>query len=62
LSCFELFSNSEVKKDDETFMGTIRTSRSKTFKQKTLTQPVYEEECESGDDDSINNRGSELDS
>ena len=37
MSCFDLFSNSEVKKDDETFLGSIRTSRSKTFKQKTLT-------------------------
>lgn len=62
MSCFDLFSNSEVKKDEDPLMGSIRpSSRSKTFKQ-TLTQPVYEEECESGDDDSINNRGSELDS
>jgi hypothetical protein len=56
--CFEMFSSSEVKKDDESFMLTVTQARSRTFKAK-LTQPVYEEECESGDD-SINNRGSEL--
>lgn len=57
--CFEMFSSSEVKNDDGSILVSVTETRSRTFKGK-LTQPVYEEECESGDE-SINNRGSELD-
>lgn len=62
MSAFGIFSNSEVKKDDESLNCTFAISRSKTVKQQHYVQTVHEEECESGDDDDkFNNRGSELD-
>lgn len=60
LSAFDMFSNSEVKKDEEAMMGSFTTVRSKTVKQVVMATTVYEEHGESGDDDSINNRGSEV--
>jgi hypothetical protein len=63
----ELFSNSDVKKDDDALMFSFKITRSKTVK--TCFAQI-EEECESDNDsinnrceseeDSINNRGSEL--
>ena len=59
MSAFDFFSNSEVKKDDDNMIYSFTQTRSKTVKQRIATT-VYEEECESGDEDSLNNRGSDL--
>lgn len=65
LSAFDIFSNSEVKQpDDNNMLCALNQTLSRSLKQVTkeerIATTVYEEECESGDDDSINNRGSEL--
>lgn len=60
-SCFEsIFSNSEIKKDEEQFQVSFKPTHSKT-EQNKFAQPVHEEECEQSDDSEFNNRGSELD-